>query len=313
VDHAITVLYWLLALFGLVFLVGCIRAIRTAAVGERILPTPYQILVGLVTDFFDTLGIGSFATTTALYRARGTIDDRLLPGTLNVGHTLATIAQAYLFFTSVEVDPTTLVAMIAAAVVGAWTGAGFVAKWPRRRVRSVMGVALLAIGAVIVVRQLNDPKGGDARGVTGLLLAAGVAGNFVLGVLMTMGIGLYAPCLLLVCLLGMNPTTGFPIMMGSCAFLMPLASLRFLREKSCDLRACAGLTLGGVPAVFAAVWVFDKIQQFEETSRQVEKKSMHILIWVVLVVVLYTAISLLLAARRSASGAGVGGERPPAA
>jgi uncharacterized membrane protein YfcA len=311
-DHAITVLYWLLALFGLVFAVGCVRAIRTAPVGDRLFPTPYQILVGVVTDFFDTLGIGSFATTTALYRARRTIDDRLLPGTLNVGHTLSTIAQAFIYFGAVEVDPTTLVSMIAAAIVGAWTGAGFVAKWPRRRVQAVMGAALLAIGAVIVIRQLNDPKGGDAKGVTGLLLAAGIAGNFVLGVLMTMGIGLYAPCLLLVCLLGMNPSTGFPIMMGSCAFLMPLASLRFLREKSCDLRACAGLALGGVPAVFAGAWVFNKLKQIDESKRKVEQSGMYILIWVVLVVVLYTAISLLLAARRSASGTSVPSERPPA-
>ena len=290
-DHAITALYWLLALFGLVFVTGCVRAIQTAPPGGTIVPSPYQILVGVVTDFFDTLGIGSFATTTALYRARRTIDDRLLPGTLNVGHTLSTIAQAYLFFTSVEVDPTTLISMIAAAVVGAWSGAGFVAKWERRRVQAVMGAALLAIGAVIVIRQLNDPKGGDAHGVTGLLLAAGIAGNFVLGVLMTMGIGLYAPCLLLVCLLGMNPTTGFPIMMGSCAFLMPLASLRFLREKSCDLRACAGLSIGGVPAVFAATYLVTNL-------------DLKVVKWLVLVVVVYTAISLLLAARRAASGGG---------
>lgn len=285
----ITVLYWLLALFGLVFLAGCVRAIRGAPSGGTIVPTPYQILVGVVTDFFDTLGIGSFATTTALYRARRTIDDRLLPGTLNVGHTLSTIAQAYLFFTSVEVDRITMISMIAAAVAGAWGGAGFVAKWPRPRVQAVMGVALLAIGAVIVLRQLNDPRGGDAKGVTGLLLAAGIAGNFVLGVLMTMGIGLYAPCLLLVCLLGMNPKTGFPIMMGSCAFLMPLASLRFLKERSCDLRACAGLSIGGIPAVFAATYLVTNL-------------DLKVVKWLVLVVVVYTAISLLLAARRAASG-----------
>jgi uncharacterized membrane protein YfcA len=298
-DHAITALYWLLALFGLVFLAGCVRAIRTAPPGGTIVPTPYQVLVGVITDFFDTLGIGSFATTTALYRARSTIDDRLLPGTLNVGHTLSTIAQAYLFFESVEVDRTTLVTMIAAAVVGAWTGAGFVSRWSRPRVQRVMGAALLAIGAVIVIRQLHDPQGGDAKGVTGLLLAAGIAGNFVLGVLMTMGIGLYAPCLLLVCLLGMNPKTGFPIMMGSCAFLMPLASLRFLREGSCDLRACAGLSVGGIPAVFAANYLVTNL-------------NLTVVKWLVLGVVVYTAISLLLAARRGASGAADRSERGPA-
>jgi uncharacterized membrane protein YfcA len=189
--------------------------------------------------------------------------------------------------------------MIAAAVVGAWTGAGFVSRWSRPRVQRVMGAALLAIGAVIVIRQLHDPQGGDAKGVTGLLLAAGIAGNFVLGVLMTMGIGLYAPCLLLVCLLGMNPKTGFPIMMGSCAFLMPLASLRFLREGSCDLRACAGLSVGGIPAVFAANYLVTNL-------------NLTVVKWLVLGVVVYTAISLLLAARRGASGAADRSERGPA-
>jgi uncharacterized membrane protein YfcA len=292
----------LLVSLGVLALAFVLLLLHVASDRGQLRPNGEAIALGAVTNFFDTLGIGSFATTTALYRARRTIDDRLLPGTLNVGHTLSTIAQAYLFFTSVEVDPTTMISMIAAAVVGAWSGAGFVAKWPRRRVQAVMGIALLAIGAVIVVRQIHDPQGGHATGVSGVLLAAGIAGNFVLGVLMTMGIGLYAPCLLLVCLLGMNPSTGFPIMMGSCAFLMPLASLRFLKERSCDLRACAGLSIGGVPAVFAAVWVFNRIQELEQSQQAVEQKSKYILIWLVLAVVLYTAISLLYAARRAASG-----------
>src|SRR6185436_14311529 len=151
-------------------------------------PGPYQLLVGVVTDFFDTWGIGSFAPTTALYRARRTIDDRVLPGTLNVGHTLPTILQAYLFLGAVEVEATTLVSMIAAAVLGAWLGAGFVANWSRSRVQRVMGVALLAIGGVMVYWLRGDPAGGGAIGLHGGMLALGVAGNFVLGVLMTMGI-----------------------------------------------------------------------------------------------------------------------------
>jgi uncharacterized membrane protein YfcA len=292
-EHAKTVLYVLLAVFGVVFVAAWVRASRVARAEARlpsVVPTPYQLLVGVVTDFLDTWGIGSFATTTALYRARRTIDDRVLPGTLNVGHTLPTILQAYLFLGSVEVEATTLVSMIAAAVLGAWLGAGFVANWSRPRVQRVMGGALLAIGGVMAYRLRGDPAGGSAIALHGGMLALGVAGNFVLGVLMTMGIGLYAPCLLLVCMLGMNPTTGFPIMMASCAFLMPLASLRFLRERCCDLRASAGLAIGGIPAVLAAEYLF-------------KKTDLNVLIWIVLAVVVYTAISLLLAARKSSAAA----------
>jgi uncharacterized membrane protein YfcA len=286
VEHAKTVLYVLLAVFGAVF----VGAFARASAGAWRWPGPWQLLVGVVTDFFDTWGIGSFAPTTALYRARRTIDDRVLPGTLNVGHTLPTILQAYLFLGAVEVEATTLVSMIAAAVLGAWLGAGFVANWSRSRVQRVMGVALLAIGGVMAYRLRGDPAGGGAIALHGGMLALGVAGNFVLGVLMTMGIGLYAPCLLLVCMLGMNAKTGFPIMMASCAFLMPLASLRFLREKCVDLRASAGLAIGGIPAVLAAEYLF-------------KKTDLKVLIWIVLAVVVYTAISLLLAARRSSAAA----------
>ena len=285
-EHAKTVLYVLLAVFGAVF----VGAFARASAGAWRWPGLYQLLVGVITDFFDTWGIGSFATTTALYRARRTIDDRVLPGTLNVGHTLPTILQAYLFLGSVEVEATTLVSMIAAAVLGAWLGAGFVANWSRPRVQRVMGVALLAIGGVMAYRLRGDPTGGSAIALHGGMLALGVAGNFVLGVLMTMGIGLYAPCLLLVCMLGMNPTSGFPIMMASCAFLMPLASLRFLRERCCDLRASAGLAIGGIPAVLAAEYL-------------IKKTDLKVLIWIVLAVVVYTAISLLLAARKSSAAA----------
>src|SRR6185436_4474104 len=145
-----------------------IAAARRARPGDpSVRPSVYELVVGFITDFFDTLGIGSFATTTALYRARRTIDDRVLPGTLNVGHTLPTILQAYLFLGSVEVEATTLVSMIAAAVLGAWLGAGFVANWSRPRVQRVMGAALLAIGGVMAYRLRGDPTGGGAIGLHG--------------------------------------------------------------------------------------------------------------------------------------------------
>jgi uncharacterized membrane protein YfcA len=247
-------------------------------------PTPLQIGVGAGTNFLDTLGIGSFATTTALFRFFKMVPDRIIPGTLNTGHTLPTIAQAFIYTSVIPVNVLTLVSMIAAAVLGAWLGAGVVAKWPKRKVQIGMGFALLAAATFFLMRQLGwFPQGSDAIGVEGAKLAAAVGGNFALGALMTLGIGLYAPCMILVSLLGMSERTAFPIMMGSCAFLMPIGSVRFIKERSYSLRNALGLALGGIPAVFiAAYWV----------------KSMDLgtVRWLVIVVVVYTAATLLLSA-----------------
>jgi len=261
------------------------RALAASARTQSIRPTPYELFVGLVTDFFDTLGIGSFATTTSLYRAKKTIDDRLLPGTLNVGHTIPTFAQAFIYTTAVDVEARTLIAMIAAAVAGALLGAPIVARWPRRNIQFGMGCALLALTAVLIYRQLWTPPTEGTSGLLGGLFAAGVIGNFVLGALMTIGVGLYAPCLVMVAMLGMTPGTGFPIMMGSCAFLMPVASVPFIRQGCYAPRAAFGLTLAGLPAVLIAAYL-------------VKSLPLDAVKWLVAIVVVYTAVTLLRAASR---------------
>ena len=304
-----TTLFVLLGAVGVAFIgfwaFELLRASRSG--GERVAPNLWELFVGFVTDFLDTLGIGSFATTTALYRARRTIDDRLLPGTLNIGHTLPTILQAYFFITAVEVEIKTLVAMIVAAVLGSLLGAPIVARWPRRPVQIGMGLALLALCTVLIFRQMSAPEsleyaglrsvatfvrehigstqGGSATGLSGGAFVFGVCANLVLGALMTIGVGLYGPCLVLVSLLGMNPAAGFPIMMGSCAFLMPLASIPFIRQQSYSPRAALGLTLAGLPAV----WIAAKL---------VVSLKLYWVQWLVAVVVIYTAITLLRAAAR---------------
>jgi uncharacterized membrane protein YfcA len=288
-PDAKTLLLLVLGACALAFVVFWSRALAASARSGSIRPTPYQLLVGFVTDFLDTLGIGSFATTTSLYRARRTIDDRLLPGTLNVGHTLPTIAQAFLYTKSVAVEPRTLIAMIASAVAGAFFGAPIVARWPRRKVQIGMGLALLALTALLVYRQIWTQPTTGTVGLSGGLFALGVGGNFVLGALMTIGVGLYAPCLVMVSMLGMNPSTGFPIMMGSCAFLMPVASVPFVRQGGYSPRAALGLTLAGLPAVFVA-WSWFQLLDLEVVK------------WLVAVVVVYTAVTLLVAAAREHPG-----------
>lgn len=255
-------------------------------------PNPFQILLGAVTNFFDALGIGSFATTTAVFRLKKMVPDRIIPGTLNAGHTLPTVVQAFAFTSVIPVDVLTLFSMIAAAVLGAWLGAGVVAGWPKRKIQIGMGVALLAAATFMLMTQMKlFPEGSNEIGVRGVKLALAVVGNFALGALMTLGIGLYAPCMVLVSLLGMSERTAFPIMMGSCAFLMPVGSLRFIREKSYSLRNALGLTIGGVFGVILAVRFFSTL-------------DIRTVRWLVIVVVIYTAITMLLSAsRESAAGA----------
>jgi uncharacterized membrane protein YfcA len=264
---------------------GATAAVRARTAGDPAseggFPTAMQIAIGAVTNFFDTLGIGSFATTTAAFRFLKMVPDRVIPGTLNVGHTLPTVAQALIFTSVIPVDVLTLFSMIAAAVAGAWFGAGIVARWPKRKVQIGMGAALLAAAAFMLMRQLGlFPAGSEAIGVSGARLALAIAGNLFLGALMTLGIGLYAPCMILVSLLGMNEKTAFPIMMGSCAFLMPVASLRFIRERAYSLRAALGLALGGIPGVLLAAYI-------------VKELPLYWVRWLVIVVVVYTAATLL--------------------
>ena len=255
-------------------------------------PSGLQVGIGALTNFFDTLGIGSFATTTAIFRLRRLVPDRIIPGTLNAGHTLPTIAQAFIYTSVIPVDVVTLFSMITAAVLGSWLGAGVVAHWPKRTVQIGMGAALLVAAALMLITQLQAmtgrqilPLGGNALGVSGLPLLVAVAGNFLLGALMTLGIGLYAPCMILISLLGMNPTTAFPIMMGSCAFLMPVGSLRFIRERCYSLPSALGLAIGGIPGVLVAAYI-------------VKSLPLGIVRWLVIVVVLYTAITMLMTAAR---------------
>jgi uncharacterized membrane protein YfcA len=253
-------------------------------------PSAFQIALGAVTNFFDALGIGSFATTTAIFRLRQMVPDRIIPGTLNVGHTLPTVVQAFMFTAIIPVDVLTLFSMIAAAVLGAWLGAGIVAGWSKRKVQIGMGIALLAAATFMLMRQLNlFPAGSEEIGVRGAKLALAVGGNFALGALMTLGIGLYAPCMILVSLLGMSERTAFPIMMGSCAFLMPVGSLRFIREQAYSLRNALGLAIGGVVGSYVAARFFETL-------------NIRTVRWLVIVVVLYTAITMLMSAAREQAG-----------
>ena len=245
---------------------------------------PKAGFVGFITNFFDTLGIGSFAPTVALNKfTKMGVKDRELPGLLNVADTLPVMLEAVIFTTVIEVEPLTLISMLVAAALGSYLGAGVIAKMDEVKIQKVMGVALLITAILMICKQLGLIQGGgDAIGLSGIKLIVAVVGNFIFGALMSAGIGLYAPCMALVYFLGMSPQVAFPIMMGSCATLMPVGSIKFIKEGAYPRKAALIVALSGAVGVFVAAYL-------------VKSLPMDVLTWLVIAVIFYTSASMLVA------------------
>jgi uncharacterized membrane protein YfcA len=274
-----------IVLLSLLFVWRWWQSIERAS-GERLRPTPVQLLIGFVVSFFDTLGIGSLAATTTAFKALRMVPDERLPGTMIVGLTLTVVAQALIFISKIQIDSTLLLLMIATALAGGWLGAGIVSRLPRRPIQAGMGVALLSAALFMTIAQLNRmPVGGTALALDGgaLWLALGV--NFVLGALIMLGIGNYGPTFVLLSVLGMDPRAAFPIMMGSGAFAALLGCLEFVKRRNQVNQPALGLAIGGVPGVLVAALLV--------TSLPIE-----LLRWLVIAVVIYAAFTMLRAATR---------------
>jgi uncharacterized membrane protein YfcA len=355
----IAVLFVALAILTLTYIaIWIYEAGRLADTPDRGRPNGERIAVGFFANFFDSLGIGSFATSTTYFRLRKLVKDELIPGTLNAGHCLPTITEAFIGIAVIAVDPLTLVLMIVAAVAGAWFGADIVARMPRRAIQIGMGIALLVAAAFMFAKvlgvmpagnltvrtdgtalraeaardasevarlkagsilelenagrdwsEVKDPETGNqgyvessavdgvVLGVRGWRLVLGLAGSFFLGAIMPLGIGYYAPCMVLIALVGMNPRAAFPIMMGACAFLMPVASVEFVRKKRYSLRTAAGLAIGGVFGAALALLV-------------VKSLPLYYVMWLVTFVIIYTGVSLLRTAAREKKAAAVAATVP---
>lgn len=284
-----------MSLIGLAYLAILVSTARRRG---ALRPPGEALALGAVTNFFDTLGIGSFAPTTAWLKLRRLVPDSFLPATLNSGHALPTVVQALIFIGLVRVDVRLLVACITASVGGSVLGVALVGRVSQRAVQLVVGVALLLAAALYALANMGMlPPGGNALSLEAGLFWTAVAGHFALGALMAFGIGLYAPSLVMLSLMGLNPVAAFPVMMGSCAFLMPVSGWRFLRSPRIDLRVVLGLALGGIPGVLLAAYV-------------VRSLPLQALRWGVVAVVLYAAIVLLRSAalRSSAGAAGTAGD-----
>ena len=279
-----TILLVLFGLFGAAVVVAWLRAAtrdKRAGAGDFRFPDALRLGLGAGTNFFDTLGIGSFATTTTAFTMLRLVPPERIPGTLMVGHTLPVVVQAFLFLAIVEVENATLLTLIVAMLVGGAIGARVVSRLPRRPLQLAMGGGLLVAGAFMTLGQMGVfPAGGTALGLHGGALGFAAVMFFLLGGLLMVGIGHYGPCLVLLSVLGMNPRAAFPIMMGAGGLVGPVGCFEFLRTGRLDHRTALGLTLGGIPAVLVA-------------ALMVKSLPLDVLRWIVVAVVVWTGVSLL--------------------
>lgn len=237
-----------------------------------------------IADFGDTLGIGSFITTTAMFQMTHYLDDeRDLPGTLNIAHGIPTIVEALFFVTAVQVQPLTLISMVIASALGAFIGSILVVRMNTKIIQRFMAIALIITSLLMVANKMGWISilavGNNANGLHGWALVVGVIGNFILGGLMSAGVGLYAPCMVMTYLLGLKPIAAFPIMMLSCAILMPSSSATFVKNNRFSTHGIYGFVIGGVIGVIIAATL-------------VKSMSFTVLSWLIVIVSFITAISL---------------------
>jgi uncharacterized membrane protein YfcA len=257
-----------------------------AALARRAVPRPEAVALGAITNFFDTLGVGSFAPTMAWLKFRKLVPDRLIPCTMLVGHTLPAVAQAIIFLVllGVLVDPALLIGCVLALLMGGLLGVSMVIRAKVWVVQLVVGFALIVAAIVYALTNLHlMPGGGTATGLPMPLMAIAIAANFVFGILLNFGIGNYAPTLAMLSLMGMDPRLCFPIMAAGAALTATGASLRYISIGEVDLRVAVGIALGGIPAVLVAAFI-------------VKGMPVELLRWLVVCVVVYAALVMLKAA-----------------
>lgn len=253
---------------------------------SRTRPGGEAIAIGAVANFFDALGVGSFAPSTAYLRFRRLVPDELIPATMIAGYTLPTLVEALVYTGSVAVDPALLVGGLAASALGSVVGVRVASRLPVRAIRLTMGIGLLIAATLYAIAILGlTPGGGTATGLAPAALVAALAALFVFGVLIHLGVGNFAPTLVLFGLLGLDPRAAFPVMMAGAAFILLAGAFGVLRQRPVNLGMVLGMGLGGVPAVLVAAYI-------------VKSLPLGVLQWGVVAIVVYAGATILTTALR---------------
>lgn len=265
--------------------------VREAAKSGQLVPKGEALLLASVTNFFDTLGIGSFAPTIAWFRFRKMVPDRLMPLTMFIGYTIPAILQGVIFLIllGVRIDPILLAGCILAMVAGGYLGVPLAARAPVRLIQAIVGVALLMAALFYSLANLGlMPAGGHSDTLSPLLAVVAIIANFIFGLLLSFGVGNYAPTLAMLSLMGMDPRLAFPIMAAGAGFSGIAAGAQCVRKVKLDWRIVLGLTLGAIPSVLVAAFI-------------VKEMDLVTLRWLVVVVVTYAGVILLYTASRRAA------------
>ncbi len=273
-----------LALASLLFTVVLFRA----AIAKKVLPTAEGLVLGAVTNFFDTLGIGSFAPTIAWFRFRKMVPDKLMPLTMFIGYTIPAILQGVIFLVllGVRVELHLLLGCVIAIVIGGYVGVPIAARSPVRLIQAIVGIALLIAAFFYCLLNLGlMPPGGAANSLPTSLTIVAILVNFIFGILLSFGIGNYAPSLAMFSLMGMDPRLAFPIMAAGAGFSGIAAGVQCVRKVNLDWRIVLGLTIGAIPSVLIAALI-------------VKEMDLILLRWLVVVVVTYAGLTLLYSATR---------------
>lgn len=271
-----------IVLFSLLFLFKFYQSLKHNP--RSVTPTLHSLSIGCVSNFFDTLGIGSFPTSTSYLRLRRLIDDQLIPSTLNIGHAPAAITEALIFITLVPVSPLLLVSTTLSTAVGSFLGSGIVLRLPKRPLQIVLGVASLIAAVLFILVNLHlMPGGGNAYRLSTVPFLLANVTVMTLGALMAAGVGFFGPCLIVLSLLGLHPLAIFPIMMSAGAVQQLTSGWRYLDQQHYDPQLTTGLALGGVAGVLLAAFL-------------VKSLAVDALRWLVAAVALIVAVDFLLSA-----------------
>jgi uncharacterized membrane protein YfcA len=232
-----------------------------------------------VVNFFDTLGIGSFATTTAWFKFRRMVPDRLIPQTMLCGLTPPAMTESIVFLIafSGQLDPVLLFSCVIAVFIGGLVGVPLVTRARVWIVQLIVTIGLLLAALAYAMQNQNlFPGGGTAGSLPLGLMIVAIVANFGFGILANFGVGNFAPTLVLLSLMGMDPKLCFPIMAGGAALMGAGSSYQHLHIGKVNLKIVLGLAIGGIPAVLVAAYV-------------VKEMPIEYLRWLVIVVVLYAA------------------------
>ncbi|MFR5585763.1 MAG: hypothetical protein ACLTLQ_19785 [[Clostridium] scindens] len=245
-------------------------------------------IMGFVLNLLDTLGVGSNATQMAFFKLTKLSPDEHLPANGNVIFAIPVGVEFLLFLDIVEVDTVTLITMLVSSVLGAIVRGEDCQQAAGEYLEKDPGchTALRSGDSDLQVKRIRSFWHDGGRNRTyGRQARYRHCSQFCIRSIDDLRGRAICTIMALCALLGMNISVAFPIMMGSCAFLMPPASVEFVKSGKYNRPAAAIATITGIFGVLAAYYI-------------VKSMPITLLTWIVAAVLIYMSISFVLTLKK---------------